>query len=81
MITMLVLRNIRRTAEFIEADFYIEGEEPKGHVKISLPDGEYLEVIPSPKYTHSTAPSHAKYELQRLAKRETLPEEKKVFWY
>ncbi len=78
---MVILRNIKRTDTTMEADFYVEGEEPKGYVKISLPDGEYLEVIPSPKYTHSTAPSHAKYELLRLAKREKLPEEKKVFWY
>ena len=78
---MVVLRNIKRTDTTMEADFYPEGVGARGYVKISLPDGEYLKVIPSPEYPHSSDPAHARYELLRLAELETLPEEKTVFWY
>lgn len=78
---MVILRNIKRTENTMEADFYPEGRGAKGFVKISLPVGEYLEVIPSPEYPHSSDPAHARYELLRLAELETLPEEKTVLWY
>ena len=73
---MVILKNIRKTAKAISADYYIEGREPKGFMKISILDGEILE--------HKSAGYGAddgKYELRRLAKLENLPEEKMVFWY
>lgn len=73
---MVILKNIRKTAKAISADYYIEGREPKGFMKISILDGEILE--------HKSAgygAGHVKYELRRLAKLENLPEEKMVFWY
>ena len=73
---MVILKNIRKTAKAISADYYIEGREQKGLMKISISDGEILE--------HKSAgygAAHVKYELRRLAKLENLPEEKMVFWY
>ena len=73
---MVILKNIRKTAKAISADYYIEGRGPKGFMKISILDGEILE--------HKSAgygAVHVKYELRRLAKLENLPEEKMVFWY
>ena len=40
---MVILKNIRKTAKAISADYYIEGREPKGFMKISILDGEILE--------------------------------------
>ena len=73
---MVILKNIRKTAKAISADYYIEGREPKGFMKISILDGEILE--------HKSAgygAVHVKYVLRRLAKLENLPEEKMVNWY
>lgn len=78
---MIVLKNIKKDEHSIEADYYPEGVGARGYVKISLPDGEYLEVIPSPEYPNSSDPAHARYELLRLAELETLPKEKTVLWY
>mgnify|MGYP003193497932 CR=1 FL=1 len=64
---MVILKNIRKTAKAISADYYIEGREPKGFMKISILDGEILE--------HKSAGYGA------VAKLENLPEEKMVFWY
>ena len=73
---MVILKNIRKTAKAISADYYIEGREPKGFMKISILDGEILE-LKSAGY----GAVDVKYELRRLAKLENLPEEKMVFWY
>lgn len=55
---MLVLKKYKKTDTTISADYYPEGKEPKGYVFISLPDGEFLEILPSPKHKNSTDPSH-----------------------
>ena len=59
---MVILKNIRKTAKAISADYYIEGREPKGFMKISILDGEILE--------HKSAgygAVHVNTELGRLA--------------
>ena len=73
---MVILKNIRKTAKAISADYYIEGREPKGFMKISILDGEILE-----QKSAGYGAVHVKYEWRRLAKLENLPEEKMVFWY
>lgn len=73
---MVILKNIRKTNHAISTDYYIEGCEPKGFMKVRISDGEVLE--------HKNAgygSVHVKYELRRLAQLDHLPEEKTVFWY
>lgn len=73
---MVVLKNISRTDVDISADYYIEGQEPKGFMRLRLTDGEIV--------AHENAgygSSHVRNELKRLAKTDNLPTEKKVLWY
>lgn len=73
---MVILKNIRKTVNDISADYYIEGKEPKGFMKIRISDNEVLE--------HKNAgygSIHVKYELRRLAKLDNPPKEKTVLWY
>ena len=44
---MIDLRRITRTESYIEADYYPEGSEEKGYVKIDL-DGNVIEQIEAP---------------------------------
>lgn len=78
---MIILRNINKTQTTIEADYYPEGGQAKGYVKVSLPDGEFLEVKPAPGHEHSSDPAHVMYDLLRLAKLDVMPEERTVIWY
>ena len=79
---MIVLKNIKKNDHSIEADFYPEGVGSRGFVKISLPDGDFIEKIPSADYPGSgSAFSHAQDELLRIAKLDKIPKEKTVLWY
>ena len=40
---MVILKNIRKTKDDISADYYIEGREPKGFMKVRISDEEVLE--------------------------------------
>ena len=73
---MVRLKNIIKTKTDISADYYIEGREPKGFMKISIAGGEVLE--------HENAgygSTHVRYELRRLAQMDNPPKEKTVLWY
>ena len=73
---MVILKNIKKTKNDISADYYIEGEEPKGFAKVRISDGEVIE--------HENAgygSSHVINELRRLAERDTPPAEKTILWY
>lgn len=73
---MVVLKNISRTDVDISADYYIEGQEPKGFMRLRLTDGKIV--------AHESAgygSSHVRNELKRLAKMDNIPAEKKVLWY
>lgn len=73
---MVILKNINKTDVDISADYYIEGHEPKGFMRMRLADSEVVE--------HENAgygSSHVEYELKRLAGMEKPPVEKTVLWY
>lgn len=75
---MVILKNIMKTETEISTDYYPEGHEPKGFMKMRLLDREVIEHEGS---TNSMAPSHVKRELVRLSKMDNLPKEKTVLWY
>lgn len=72
---MVILRNIKKIGEDISADYYPEGKEPKGYMKIHL--GEIIEH----ENSSACAAVHVRNELRRLAKMENPPKEKIVLWY
>ena len=40
---MVILKNIKKTNDTISADYYPEGKEPKGFMKMKLKDEEIIE--------------------------------------
>ena len=78
---MLVLRNINKKDNIIEADFYPEDGKEYGHIKVDLITGKYISLDLAKGYEHSTCPSHAKRELIAMAKMEEFPVERVVMWY
>lgn len=79
---MLKLKNIRRTSEFIEADYFPESENERGYIKLDI---NSLTVIESKKTSFddvvATYLTHARQALKILSKNATLPDEKTVMWY
>lgn len=74
---MVVLRSIKREGNEISADYYPEGKDPKGHMRILLPDGSVIQHEPASMF----AAPHVKLELLRMARLKSLPDEKTVMWY
>ena len=74
---MVILKNIKKTNNDISADYYPEGKEPKGFMRVRISDNEVLEH----KNVSSFAAVHVKRELSRLSKLENPPSEKTVIWY
>lgn len=74
---MVTLKNITKTEDSIFADYYPEGRDIRGFMKIRLADEEIIEH----QNVSSFAAAHVRRELIRLAKRENLPKEKILLWY
>ncbi len=75
---MVILKNIIKTEHDISTDYFPEGKEPKGFMRMRLSDGEVIEHFGN---IHSMAPAHVRYELARLSKLDNPPKEKTVIWY
>lgn len=73
---MVILKNIIKTDLDISADYYIEGQEPKGFMRMRLSDNEVIE-----HENTGYGSVHVKYELKRLARIDNPPAEKIVLWY
>lgn len=73
---MVILKNINRTDIDISADYYIEGREPKGFMRLRIADGEIIE-----HQNTGYGSSHVRRELERLARTDNPPVEKIVLWY
>ena len=72
---MVILKNIKKTNNMISADYYLEGKEPKGFMRIE--DGKVIEH----ENASSFAAPHVRNELKRLARMDNPPVEKTVLWY
>lgn len=75
---MLILRNIKKGDNTIEADYY-DIDDNKGHMKISLPDGEIIEHEKIFEVAYGS--SHVRRDLLRTAKLDKMPEKRVVRWY
>lgn len=78
---MVVLRNIKRNDNLIEADYFPENDNAKGHISVDTVKNEIIDLIKAKGYEHSSAPLHAKNELLKLSAVEKLPQERTVMWY
>lgn len=74
---MVILKNIMKTRDSISADYYPEGKNKGGYMKLSLTDGEIINHENADEFSAA----HVLYELRRLAKMENPPAEKTVLWY
>lgn len=74
---MVILKKIQKTGNSISADYYPDGEDVKGFMKISIEDGTILEH----HNVSSFSASHVLRELKRLAGLEHPPKERRVLWY
>ena len=74
---MVILKNIEKTKDNISADYYPEGKEPKGFMKIRVIDQEVVEH----EMSSMVAATHVRDELRRLAKMDNPPKEKTISWY
>lgn len=72
---MVILKNIKKISNTISADYYPEGKEPKGYMKVE--DGKVTEH----ENASSFAAPHVRNELKRLVKMDNPPVEKTVLWY
>ncbi len=72
---MVILKNIKKISNTISADYYPEGKEPKGFMKVE--DGKVTEH----ENASSFAAPHVRNELKRLVKMDNPPVEKTVLWY
>lgn len=74
---MVILKNITKTNDNISADYYPEGKEPRGYMRLRIEDEKIVEH----ENVGTCAAVHVRYELKRLAKMENPPKEKTVLWY
>ena len=72
---MVILKNIKKTNNMNSADYYPEGKEPNGFMRIE--DGKVIEH----ENSSSFAAPHVRNELKRLARMDNPPVEKTVLWY
>lgn len=73
----VILKNIKKTNDSISADYYPEGKEPKGFMKIQTSD----ETVTEHENASMFAASHVKKELKRMVKMDNPPKEKTLIWY
>lgn len=74
---MVILKNIKKTKNDISADYYPEGKQENGFMRIRLSDNEVIEHEMASMFS---AP-HVRSELIRLGKLDNPPLEKTVLWY
>ena len=74
---MVILKNIKKVSDSISADYYPEGKEPAGFMKIRIPDGKIVEHENASMF----AAPHVRRELKRIVKMDNPPKEKTVIWY
>ena len=78
---MLVLRNIKRKGNVIEANYFPEASNAKGFISLSILDGEVIIHVCPKGHEFSPSAAHAKKALIRISTLEDLPKEKTVMWY
>lgn len=74
---MVTLKNVKRDENSVSADYYPEGEEPKGFMRLDATTREVIEH----ERSGIMAPTHVRNLLNRMLDLDKYPEEATVFWY
>ena len=78
---MITLKKIKREGNIISADYYIEDDSGRGYVEVDFTTEKIIFLQAPPGWENYSCASHAKRELLRIAKSDTIPEERTVLWY
>lgn len=78
---MIVLRNIVKENDIIEADYYPENGKTFGHIKVDLKTEEVISCIRAEGYEAGSGVAHALNALLKMSDLEEMPKEKTVMWY
>ena len=78
---MVVLENIKKIGNIIEADYYYEytSDGSRGHFKYGITTGNFIEIKRAEEDEFGFG--HIKQGLETMIKYNTFPETYKVFWY
>lgn len=74
---MVVLKNIIKKNDYIQAEYYPENSPKKGFMKIRIPDFTVIEH----DNASSISASHVRRELIELSSQKIIPKQKTVLWY
>ncbi len=78
---MIIFKNITRTDEYIEADYYPEGKEAFGHIKLDMNDDGVLEKIIAESDKYESYFTKARFWLRDHKRDEPLRETNMMMWY
>lgn len=73
---MIQLKNIKRTVDYIEADYSLGYDGKHGVIRLKISEGKIERTG-----DHGYGLSHAESALKELAKKESIPSECTVCWY
>ena len=76
---MVVLENVRKIGNIIEADYYYDSNGPRGHFKYDINTGEYIELKRIEEFEYGF--SHIKHALKTMIKYDKYPETYHEIWY
>lgn len=74
---MVRLKNIKKTNEYITAEYFPEDGEKRGYMKVRCSDGEIIEHINA----GMCSAAHVRRQLYEFASRNDVPSEYTVMWY
>ena len=78
---MVVLENIKKIGNIIEADYYYDytPEGSRGHFKYNITTGKYVELKRIKEFEYGFA--HIKYALESMIKHNKYPERHAQIWF
>lgn len=81
---MVKLANIGRSANAIWCDYYPEGKEVHGHIKVDMNNEEIIQLDAAPNENNNSTSMYAHHAMMRLIELknvEKLPNYTSAIWY
>lgn len=78
---MVILRNIKRNENLIEADYFPDGGNLFGHLVVDTISGKLVSYTDIPGISYRGALHHGKRRLLKIKDLNPLPVEEKEMWY
>ena len=76
---MVVLENIKKIGNIIEADYYYNSDGPRGHFKYDITTGKFIELKQIREFEYGFV--HVKHALEMMIKNDKYPERYGEYWY